>query len=230
MLMVCIILTGPTLGSELDPRLADQFERHCSECHQGENAEADLDLSSLSRQLDSSETFTQWQHIHDRVRDGEMPPDVDALSETDRLKLVESLGATLHQTDLADVRSNGRGALRRLTREEYEASLRDLLKLPHLDIRNHLPEDRLAEDTNRVASVLDVTRVQLRAYLNAASAALSQAVASGVEPRRPVHYRALATKMFPKAVDHAGRESSRLRTSWLPRRRPWRCGRKQARP
>ncbi len=95
-----------------------------------------------------------------------------------------------------------------MNRSEYEENLRDLLHLPHLDIRDLLPEDRASFHSNKAAGTLDMTRVQLSAYLDAAGNTLDQAIAANTRPREPKHYRALATNMFPKAIDHAGRESS----------------------
>jgi hypothetical protein len=146
--------------------------------------------------------------IHDRVANGEMPPDPNLLPDAERTLLLAALSDALHEADLAEVRAVGRGPMRRLNRSEYEENLRDLLHLPHLDVRDILPEDREAEDCNKVSTALDITRVQLDAYLDAADVALRQAVASGIQRREPVVYRALATKMFPKAIDHAGRESA----------------------
>ncbi|HAH47865.1 MAG TPA: hypothetical protein DCM07_24025, partial [Planctomycetaceae bacterium] len=81
--------------------------------------------------------------------------------------------------DAAQVALHGRGPLRRLTRDEFEQNLRDMLALPHLDIRDLLPQDREQQHCNKVAEVLDMSRIQLDAYLEAADQALRQAVASG---------------------------------------------------
>ena len=86
-------------------------------------------------------------------------------------------------------------------------NLRSLLKLPHLDIRDVLPLDRERYHCNRVAEVLDVSRIQLDATLNAADQALRMAVASGVQPREPVHDRFPATRMFQEANTFGGREA-----------------------
>ena len=72
--------------------------------------------------------------------------------------------------------------MRRLTREEYEQNLRDVLQLPLLDIRDMLPEDREEHGFNKTATALDMSRVQLAAYLDAAEAALQQAMADGPKP------------------------------------------------
>ena len=85
--------------------------------------------------------------------------------------------------------------------------LRDLLELPHLDIRDLLPEDRTSEGFAKAASTLDMSRVQLEGYLGAAGAALHKAVASDVKPEEQTHYRALGTDLFPLLSTHGGPET-----------------------
>lgn len=183
------------------------LKSRCYDCHQGPDAEGGLDLSRLSWDLNSVASLRSWVQIHDRVAKGEMPPDGD-LPNAERTELVNTLSAELHEADLKQVQQLGRGPLRRLTRGEYEENLRALLRLPYLDVRDLLPADRAAYHSNKTSEVLDLTRVQLNAYLQAAGVALRAALAADVEPRVTTRYFARATKMFPKAVDHAGRESS----------------------
>ena len=103
--------------------------------------------------------------------------------------------------------ANGRGPLRRLNRDEYEQNLRDILKMPLLDIRDMLPEDREAHRFNKTAAALDMSRVQLAAYLDAADAALRQAMASGPEPPPVTKYRAAGTQLFSATSTFGEREA-----------------------
>ena len=57
-----------------------------------------------------------------------------------------------------------RAARRRLTRREYEHSLRDLLDLPGLAVRDMLPEDGRAHGFDRCADALDVSPVHVAAW------------------------------------------------------------------
>ena len=207
-LYLAIVASLPATAAEVEATVAKLIETTCVECHQGESPEGGLNLETLSWRLDDAELRQRWVLIHDRIAKHEMPPDEDNLPEAQRGPLLGALSVALHEADLAEVRAQGRGPMRRLNRGEYEQNLRDLLRLPTLDIRDVLPEDRAANHSNKSAEILDITRVQLNAYLDASDVALRQAVASGVQPRAARKYRALATKMFPKAISHAGRESA----------------------
>lgn len=183
------------------------IEQTCASCHNGETSEGGLNLEELPWKLDSADMRRRWIQIHDRIVKGEMPPDADDLADADRQTLLASLSTALHRADYAEVVAQGRGPMRRLTRGEYESNLRDLLELPHLDIRDMLPEDREGNHFNKSAKMLDMSRVQLAAYLDAADVALGQAVASGVKPREAVHHRLLATRMFQAGQTYGGREA-----------------------
>src|ERR1043166_9742322 len=111
--------------------------------------------------------------------------------------MLRQLAPLLYTADLADVAKNGRGPMRRLNRDEYEQDLREILKLPYLDIRDMLPEDREAHHFNKVSETLDMSRVQLAAYLDASEAALRQAMATTPAPPAVTKFRASGTNLFP---------------------------------
>ncbi|MCB9922140.1 MAG: DUF1592 domain-containing protein [Planctomycetaceae bacterium] len=179
----------------------------CLDCHDGAAAEGGLDLASLAFTLDDRGLRDRWALIHDRIHAGEMPPDPQGLSDTDRQTLLNTLSDAIAKADRVDVITNGRGPLRRLTREEYEQNLRDILKLPLLDIRDMLPEDREAHRFNKTATALDMSRVQLAAYLDAAEAALQQAMADGPKPPQVEKYRAVGTRLFSATSTFGEREA-----------------------
>ncbi len=196
-------------GSPPRKSILDFLDNHCLECHDDTTTKGGLDLLELSFEPDVSKIRERWILIHDRVEKGEMPPPekVKDFSENERKKLLVTLKKELVEADHSEVVANGRGPLRRLTRDEYENNLRDLLKLPHLDIRNRLPEDRNSNGFTKSATTLDMSRVQLAAYLDAAEAALLEAMCSELEPEKYVTYRAVGTDLFPSLETFGNREA-----------------------
>ena len=182
-------------------------ERSCFECHNKESAKGSLDLTALPFELNVHATRERWIRIHDRVEKGEMPPKAGDLPPAQRAELVKSLATSIYDADRAEVLANGRGPLRRLNREEYEQNLRDVLALPNLDIRDMLPEDREGHHFNKTTEVLDMSRVQLAAYLDAAEAALREAMASATAPPPVVKFRAVGTGLFPERSTFGEREA-----------------------
>ena len=194
-------------ASELPPSASLMLKQTCFECHNKETAEGGLDITALSFELSDRAMRERWVRIHDRIEKGEMPPKSEALPQVRRVELVKQLTGAIHDADLADIKAHGRGPLRRLNRDEYEQNLRDVLKLPQLDIRDMLPEDREGHRFNKTSETLDMSRVQLAAYLDAADAALRQAMADGPKPPPATKFRAVGTSLFPERSTFGEREA-----------------------
>ncbi|MCX6851557.1 MAG: DUF1592 domain-containing protein [Verrucomicrobia bacterium] len=184
-----------------------QIEKSCLECHDKDNTKGSLDLTTLPFDLTTPATRERWIRIYDRVEKGEMPPKSEDLPQTERAALVKSLSASITAADHADILAHGRGPLRRLNRDEYEQNLRDILQLPDLDIRDILPEDREGHRFNKTTDMLDMSRVQLVAYLDAAEAALHAAMATEAAPPPVIKYRAVGTDLFPGTGTFGNREA-----------------------
>ncbi len=191
------LLAGP-------PKLIEQT---CAGCHNQKTAKGGLDLAALPFNLAERSNRDRWIRIHDRIEKGEMPPKDVELPPARRAAMVKQLATAIHGADHAEVATHGRGPMRRLNRDEYEQNLRDILQLPHLDIRDMLPEDRESHHFNKVSEALDMSRVQLTAYLDATEAALRQAMVISPEPPAVTTFRASGTRLFPGLRSTGGRES-----------------------
>ncbi len=205
--IVVVLLTRSVLAAEIPSTLKTLIDNHCLDCHNSYSAESKLDLESLSFILDDRSTRNRWVRIFDRVDAGEMPPEAGSLSVDDRKHLVDILGNAIATEDRRDVLANGRGPLRRLNRDEYQQNLRDVLQLPNLDVRDMLPEDREEHRFNKSATSLDMSWVQLTAYLEAADSALRQAMATSAEPPPVTKYRAVGTQLFSTTSTFGEREA-----------------------
>lgn len=84
-----------------------------------------------------------------------------------------------------------RAARRRMTRSEYEHSLRDLLDLPGLAVRDLLPDDGRAHGFDRCVDAIDVSPVHVAAWHAAAGVALATATVADAPPPRPISVRLL---------------------------------------
>ncbi len=198
--ILLILAALPAAGQALVPAV-------CAGCHNSLNAMGGLDLAALPRRFEDRSVRERWISVYDRVAKGEMPPKGVAFSAAQRAAMLDPLRRAIYEADHAEVVRDGRGSLRRLNRDEYEQNLRDVLKLPDLDIRDMLPEDREGHRFNKAAETLDMSRVQLTAYLDAAEAALRQAMATGAQPPPVVKFRAVGTALFPEKVTFGEREA-----------------------
>ncbi len=207
----CLLLfaasASVTTATEPPDAIRAVLQSVCLDCHNEQTSAGGLALDLLSFDLAERTHRDRWTQIHDRVAQGEMPPQREDLPDEERTRLVEQLASLLHATDAAEVKDVGRGPMRRLNREEYQQNLRDVLALPTLDIRDILPEDREGQHFNKTAETLDISRVQLTAYLDAAEAALWQALTSGNEPPPSTKYRAVGRDLFTETATFGNREA-----------------------
>ena len=150
---------------------------NCTACHNSGLKSGNLDLTSLPFNPGDAANFTRWARIHDRVRDGEMPPGKPAnITVAARTAFVNALAPPLIAADKARYAAQGRSTWRRMNRYEYENTLRDLLGAPWLQIKELLPEDGEAYHFNKSGEALDVSHVHMNQYLAAAEYAIRQAL------------------------------------------------------
>lgn len=165
------------------------IEKHCMECHDADSKKGGLDLTALKSDLLNADAFARWVRVHDRVRDGEMPPK-SKLSPREREELLRPLGDALNVAELQRREGRGRAVLRRLNKTEYENTLRDLLGVPALEVRDLLPEDGRLGGYNKSGQALEFSTVQIRKYLDAAAKALPLAITPYPEPDVVQKFRA----------------------------------------
>ena len=191
--VVLLSLEGPARGESGSRHSQDLpssdtilpfFQKHCFDCHDSAMEEGGLNLEKVTFQENDRKSFERWVLIHDRVRDGEMPPKKKARpGEMEMKSFLESISGALVEADEARIRENGRAKVRRLNRFEYENSLREALDAPWLQVADMLPEDGTIHLFNKSSEQLDVSHVQMMNYLEAADYALRMAVqAAAHEP------------------------------------------------
>jgi hypothetical protein len=151
------------------------LEQHCVECHDADVKKGGLDLTSLNFDKLDPASLKAWQHIFERVRDGEMPPKKKTQPEKNEKDLfLAALKEPLLKTDQADIAANGRVRSRRLTRVEYEHTMHDLLGID-IPLKTLLPEDRASHGFETVADGQQLSHHQLARYLDVADLALDDA-------------------------------------------------------
>lgn len=156
---------------------------HCLECHDQQTKSGGLDLSSAGMNLNRTESFHVWIRIHDRVRSGEMPPRQSTRpQENDTSLFLQEISNALIAHDMQLRGGSGRRVLRRLNRSEFENTLRDLLDVPWLEVKELLPDDGRFEGYTKSAAALDVSPILLAKYAEAIEVALRAAVAKWAVP------------------------------------------------
>jgi hypothetical protein len=185
--------------------------KYCADCHDDVSAKSGLDLVHQSSDLANPNNFETWVKVHDKAAAGEMPPKKKARPDpADLHAFVAGLTTDLCATEEVSIRENGRAMKRRLNRYEYENTLRDLLSLPWIQIKDRLPEDGEKYRFNKIGEALDVSYVQLSRYMNTADYALRAAMSEQLEHPPLVTNRYYARDEFSLAGNFRPRENGTL--------------------
>jgi hypothetical protein len=173
-------------SSSMPPTVKAFIAKNCAVCHLPPSPPLGIDLTTLPFNLNDVDTFGRWVRIHDAVRDGKMPPGGrNLLREADRAAFVKAVAEPLIAYENLRAATGGRAVLRRLNRYEYENSIRELLSAPWPQLKDSLPEDGLDHHFNKSGQALDVSYVQMSAYMEAAEHAIRLVVNAALLRARP---------------------------------------------
>ena len=183
----CICLALALVGegavrAELPANVKPMFERHCFGCHDTETKKGDLDLTTLNTDFATADGFARWVKVHDRIESGEMPPKKKPRpAATESKAMTGWLADALNKAERARLDAERTG-VRRLTRVEYENTMRDLFDLPGLSLQSGLPADGSAYGFDKNSDALDISHVNLATYMDAADRTLDVAIATQPQP------------------------------------------------
>jgi len=165
-------------NAQVPGEVAALVKKHCVDCHGGKKPAAGLDLAQLKFDLSDPRAFGTWVRVHDKLAAGEMPPpDAEQPTPDARRAAVAKLQGQLHAASLAQQKTEGRVALRRINRTQHENTLNDLLGIS-IKLGDVLPDDGSVAGFDNVSEGLDVSSAHLLRYQEAADLALDAAIAT----------------------------------------------------
>ncbi len=173
-LLAWLVLHSEVLLAQVPQR--PDFEKHvepllqtlCFDCH-GDGADEG------GVQFDAAESYEAlvanrqlWGKVWDNVLTGNMPPaEMSQPTKTELRTLSRWIGQTVFGID-ANSPDPGRVTIRRLNREEYRYSVRDLLGIK-FNVDEHFPADDTGYGFDTIADVLTVPPTLMDKYFQAAA-------------------------------------------------------------
>ncbi len=111
------------------------LENYCLDCHDGPEGEGGIDLSTFQSSKDVTDSLVLWGNVLRQVESGRMPPEGNSQPASEE---VEKLGDWL-MDEVANHPLSGEESsqLRRLSRTEYENTIRDLFRVPRSCFNNN---------------------------------------------------------------------------------------------
>lgn len=144
------------------------LKKYCHSCHQGKGA-GGFSVQSVGTASTLRSAPQKWTSAVLRVRNGEMPPKGSpAPSLDEREHFTEWVETTVRAEACAAGPTPGPATLRRLNRDEYAATIGDLLDI-RLDLARFFPVDAAGgEGFDNAAETLFLSPIHSEKYLDAA--------------------------------------------------------------
>lgn len=196
------------------------LKMYCASCHSGKAAVGGFNVSRVASPASLRTHQQSWNNLATRVHNGEMPPKgAPAPSLEQRESFVRWVQETLRAEACAAGMSPGPAPVRRLSRSQYSATVRDLLNL-HIDSGAALPADGAGgEGFDNAAETLFLSPIHAEKYLDAAKHALTAAAkdsrarakfmiakpGNGVSPEQAA--RAILQDFLPRAFRRPAKET-----------------------
>jgi len=174
--MAIAMIIGPSPAPALEPQRLDAYqrqvlpllERYCVDCHGQEYSEAGIVLDRYNDQGAAVKDGKTWIRVRDALEGRIMPP-ADMPQPT--LEELDGMIGWVEKDYLAAQRgfqlSPAPVMIRRLNRQEYNNTIRDLLGLD-LHLADAFPPDEIGFGFDNVGSALNISPVHVEKYLDAA--------------------------------------------------------------
>ena len=173
-------IDSPVPASAFAETVNPFIENHCVACHGASTAKAGYRIDLLGTDFSAPSVAEQWQEVIDRINAGEMPPDGRPRPDVRQAAaLVTWVNERLREVELSANDAGGRIPMRRLNRDEYANTVRDLLQLDELIVRpltEELPADGVAEGFDRLGVALFFDQTQIERSLAVASRLAARAI------------------------------------------------------
>ncbi len=188
----CVRASAQSLGPEADhagfSEIAEPFfERYCLKCHGPDEVNGDLRMDRLGAEdFASRPRAARWEEILNAINGYQMPPEDEPQPDPEHAG--EFSDWILKQLTAAELaRAPRQAVMRRLNKNEYNNTIRDLLGITQ-QVGDAFPEDAAAGGFDNNGSALTISPLHVELYYEAAMQALDHAVYEGRQPR-PIEWR-----------------------------------------
>lgn len=161
-----------------ETKIKAELSKYCYDCHSGDEADADMDLSEYKTAKKILGDRDRWQKILLRIKFGDMPPkDSEALPDAKRDQLVRMLDSLINQVDCDQEVNPGYVTIRRLNRNEFRNTIRDLTGYDY-KLAADFPGDDTGHGFDNIGDVLSMPTILMEKYLDAAEQISQKAIVS----------------------------------------------------
>ncbi|MFT5494949.1 MAG: hypothetical protein ACI9TH_000340, partial [Kiritimatiellia bacterium] len=165
----------PVYAKDAEPLLV-QF---CYDCHGDDSDKGGVALDGYADTATLLSDHATWKLVRENLVTGKMPPEDKAQpSDAERKQLIAWIDQGVFQIDPRNP-DPGRVTIRRLNRQEYNNTIRDLVGV-HFQPANDFPADDSGYGFDNIGDVLTLSPLLVEKYLRAAEQVLEKALVTDV--------------------------------------------------
>ena len=169
-----------------DAKVRPILKNVCTACHNPQTLAGDVNLVPY---LDPKTVYSDrdaWEKITHKIAVGEMPPKGIPRPPKDQMDgLVNFIQQQFDKADAAIKPDPGRVTARRMNRNEYRNTIRDLLAVDYRADKD-FPTDDSGYGFDDIADILTVSPLLMEKYLTAAETIASRAMGADPLPKKPI--------------------------------------------
>jgi mono/diheme cytochrome c family protein len=175
---------GPvTLKDHVKPLL----QEYCFDCHNDTKQKGDVNLLPFADNPKLEENRKIWEKVAELIESREMPPEKKPQpNEAQRELLVKYIDGQLSKADCTGPTNPGKVTIRRLNKEEYKNTIRDLMGVQYEP--DDFPNDEVGYGFDNIGDVLSLPPMLMEKYLAAADEIVHKAIVLDA-PAKPVTKR-----------------------------------------
>jgi hypothetical protein len=189
-LAAALLLRGMALAAVDTPGFEKNvkpiLKNTCSGCHNSATMSGGVNLTPYMEASTVTEDRPSWDKILEKIESGEMPPKgIPRPSQAQITAFTTFIHREFDKADALVKPDPGRVTARRLNRNEYKNTIRDLLAV---DFRadKDFPTDDSGYGFDNIGDILTISPVLMDKYLTAAEAISSRAMGADPLPKKPL--------------------------------------------
>ncbi len=168
-----------TFASNIRPFLV----QHCFHCHGNGKSKGGLSLDKFTDDESVQRNRPVWEHVLHMLGTKQMPPKERPRPEVaETTKVLAAIEHVMNNIDCSKIRNVGRVTLRRLNRNEYNNTIRDLVGIDFKPAAD-FPADDVGYGFDNIGDVLTMSPLLLEKYLAAAESILDKAIVIADPPK-----------------------------------------------
>ncbi|MFO0945847.1 MAG: DUF1592 domain-containing protein [Planctomycetota bacterium] len=173
----------PTSAEPFEAKVRPFLQKHCLECHGEKEPAGGLALHKFKEKDSITKHRKVWKKVAHNIRTHAMPPEEKPRPDADEVESIAAWITTeLNNFDCSGQHDPGRVTIRRLNREEYNNTIRDLVGIAFRPA-DDFPSDDVGYGFDNIGDVLSLSPLLLEKYLSAAEQIVNKAIVTD-DPRR----------------------------------------------